>query len=463
MILKINYLRYFKLISFYLSILYFSNVNGQGVKLSGCIKNPNKDKVEIWGPKRFYKVIDLVEGCFSDSLKIEISGEYTFSDGNESTAMYLENGYNLNISLDTKEFDETIIYKGIGEKPNNFFAKYYLYNEQKEISYKLKVSMTEQEYFNRLNEYYKGLFQLIDDSKLDNKKFEVYQKDRFKYEMLNNILGKSGDSYFSNQSIDEINNYVLSTLKTLDFNNDSLYKSSNYFKNCFNNYYKLGLIANNQECINSFDNELTELQRKFITSLIARGISFYSEDNIEANYQALTRIVKDNKELAKYTDLYNKIKSLEKGNPSPSFSNKSIDGDTVSLMDLEGKLVYIDVWATWCGPCKAQFPYLKKLEEEYRGKDVTFVSISIDDPKSEDKWRKMVKDEELKGIQLIAENAWKSSFAQDYVIRGIPRFILLDKKGNIISPFAPQPAIYDDNNKPVSNKEINNLLDEYLN
>ena len=119
--------------------------------------------------------------------------------------------------------------------------------------------------------------------------------------------------------------------------------------------------------------------------------------------------------------------------------------------------------ATWCGPCIAQFPYLIKLEEEYRDKDVAFVSISIDNPKNEDKWRKMVKDKELKGIQLLAENAWSSSFAEDYVIRGIPRFILLDKKGYIISPFAPQPAIYDDNGKPISNKEINNLLDKYLN
>ena len=463
MILKINYLRYFKIISFSFSILFVSNVDAQAVKLSGCIQNPFKDKVEIWGPKRFYKVIDLKDGCFSDSLQIEINGEYTFSDGNESTALYLEHGYDLNITLDTKEFDETITYEGIGEKPNNFFAKYFLYNEQKEVGYKTKGSMTEQEYFNHQSDFYKGLFQLLTDAKLENKKFEDSQKNRFKYEMFNNVLNKSGDSYFNKESNEEISDYLLSTLSTIDFKDTVLYKSNNYFKNCLNNYFKVGIVANNKECIHLFENELTGLQRKIITNLIARGISFYSEDQIEANYQALTRIVKDDKELAKYTELYNKINSLVKGNPSPSFSYKSIDGDTVSLNDLEGKLVYIDVWATWCGPCKAQFPYLKKLEEDYRAMDVAFVSISIDNPKSEDKWRKMVQDKELKGIQLIAENAWKSSFAQDYVIRGIPRFILLDKNGNIISPFAPQPAIYDESGNAISNKEINDLLDEHLN
>ena len=434
----------------------------QVVKFSGCIENPNHKEVTIYGPNRYKKVIKLSEGCFSDTLMVPI-GNYSFSDGNESTALYLEPGYDLKISLNTDQFDETIIYKGIGDKPNNFLAKYYLYNEQKVLGYKTKESMTELEYFNYQSHYFKGLLQLLSDSELANKKFEDSQKNRFKYEMLNNILAKSGNSYFNNLTNNEINDYVLSTLNTIDFKDTSLYKSNNYFKNCLNNYYKVGLVANNKQCMNSFENELTVLQRKKIIDLIARGVSFYSDDQIESNYIALTRIVKDDKVLAKYTDVYNKIKSLSKGSPSPSFRCKSIDGDTVSLNDLEGKLVYIDVWATWCGPCKAQFPYLIKLEEDYRDKDVAFVSISIDNPKSEDKWRKMVKDKELKGIQLLAENAWSSSFAKDYVIRGIPRFILLDKKGYIISPFAPQPAIYDDSGNPISNKEINNLLDEYLN
>lgn len=435
----------------------------QVVKFSGCIKNPNNEEVTIYGPNRFKKVIKLSEGCFSDNLKIETSGEYMFSDGNESTTLYFEKGYDLNITLDTKEFDESIIYKGIGNKPNNFLAKYYLYEEQNVLGYKTKESMTELEYFNYQSDYFKGLYQLLSDTELENKKFEDSQKNRFKYEMLNNILSKSGNSYFNNLTSKKINDYVSSTLNTIDLKDTSLYKSDNYYKNFLNNYYKVGLVANNIQCINSFENELSSIQRETITYQIARGISFYSDDNIDSNYKALTRIVKDDKELAKYTDIYNKIKSLVKGSPSPSFSYKSINGDTVSLKDLVGKLVYIDVWATWCGPCKAQFPFLIKLEEDYRDKDVAFVSISIDNPKDEDKWRKMVKDKELKGIQLLAENAWSSSFAKDYVIRGIPRFILLDKKGYIISPFAPRPATYDDNGNPISNKEIHDLLDKNLN
>ena len=75
-------------------------------------------------------------------------------------------------------------------------------------------------------------------------------------------------------------------------------------------------------------------------------------------------------------------------------------------------------------PCKAQIPYLKELEEKYRTKEVAFVSISIDQLKDSTKWKKMIVDKELKGIQIMADNAWRSTFVKDYIIEGIPRFIL---------------------------------------
>ena len=63
---------------------------------------------------------------------------------------------------------------------------------------------------------------------------------------------------------------------------------------------------------------------------------------------------------------------------APNFNLPNQNGETISLSDLKGKYVYIDVWATWCGPCIAEIPSLKKVEKLYHNKNIEFVSISID-------------------------------------------------------------------------------------
>ena len=132
--------------------------------------------------------------------------------------------------------------------------------------------------------------------------------------------------------------------------------------------------------------------------------------------------------------------SIKKGADSPKFNYPDTNGKNVSLDDFKGKYVYVDVWATWCGPCKGEIPFLKKLDEEYKDKKIVFVSLSIDEMKNKDKWLKMVKDENLQGVQIMADKAWNSDFVKAYNIRGIPRFILIDKEGKILNDNAPRPS-----------------------
>lgn len=128
------------------------------------------------------------------------------------------------------------------------------------------------------------------------------------------------------------------------------------------------------------------------------------------------------------------------GKPSPQFSYKDVNDKVVNLSDFKGKYVYIDVWATWCGPCRQEIPHLEKLEESLKGKKIAFVSLSIDKPSDTDKWKKMVADRHMGGTQVIAENAWESTFVKEYKIESIPRFILLDPKGNIVDFDAKRPS-----------------------
>lgn len=141
------------------------------------------------------------------------------------------------------------------------------------------------------------------------------------------------------------------------------------------------------------------------------------------------------------------------GKPSAVFTGyENHKGGTSSLADFKGKYVYIDVWATWCGPCRKEIPYLKQVEEQYHDKNIVFVSISVDKEKDHGKWKSMVKKEELGGVQLIADKDWKSDFIMAYGIRSIPRFILIDPQGKIVRSDAPRP----------SDPKLKKLLDKLL-
>ncbi|MGG7035718.1 MAG: TlpA family protein disulfide reductase [Flavobacterium sp.] len=136
----------------------------------------------------------------------------------------------------------------------------------------------------------------------------------------------------------------------------------------------------------------------------------------------------------------------------PTFTFDNYKGGKSKLEDFKGKYVYIDLWATWCGYCLKELPHLKKVVEKYQGKNVVFVSISEDYPKDVMKWKKMIKDKEMGGEQLIADKDTQTHLDSFFKIRGIPRFIILDPNGKIVDADAPRP----------SDSELSVLLDSLL-
>ena len=176
----------------------------------------------------------------------------------------------------------------------------------------------------------------------------------------------------------------------------------------------------------------------------------YAKD-LDTFYDTFMAIATNEDQKKVITEKYKELQALNPGNPSPKFVDyENYAGGTMSLDDLKGKYVYVDVWATWCGPCKREIPFLKEVEKQYHDKNIAFVSVSIDRRQDHEAWKAMVEDKELGGIQLFADNDWKSQFVTDYKIQGIPRFILIDPEGNIVDAAAPRP----------SNPELINLFEE---
>jgi thiol-disulfide isomerase/thioredoxin len=157
-----------------------------------------------------------------------------------------------------------------------------------------------------------------------------------------------------------------------------------------------------------------------------------------------------------FESAFAKNQVMGKGKISPKFENYvDYKGGKKSLDSFKGKYVYIDVWATWCGPCIQQIPYLKEMKNLYKNKNIVFLGISTDEntrsggswEAAEQKWRDFVTNYELGDVQLWAGKDF--SFQQSYEINGIPRFILIDPDGKIVDAEAPRP----------SDPNLKNLLD----
>ena len=461
---KINFHKFLTILTtlvltYFLNVIYSQDLSSY-VKLYGEITNPNSDKIIIRG-NGYSKVIKVnSNGAFDDTLAVK-EGNFNFNDTRESTALYLAPGYHLEISFDGKEFDETLKYSGIGERPNNFNASYFLFNEKNNLDSDTYKKIENQEYFDYELKTYESTIKLLYESEIENEKFLKDQADKFRFKMLNNLITKLGDDYFTGKTEGIITQFIDREVSQIDFKDSVMFTSNNGYRYFLSSYFVSGLSSGDLKTLELYNEDLMEMQKKSILNTLKRGISFYNMEKLDVYYQTIVKLAPNDKGFDRMKKKYDRIKNLKKGSPSPSFNYPDTSGENISLESLKGKLVYVDVWATWCGPCKAQIPFLKQLEEKYREEEIAFVSLSIDKLKNISKWKDMIVDKELKGIQIIADKAWRSKFVTDYIIEGIPRFILIDKDGNLMDPMAPRPAVYKEGEMQL-NEEIQKIFDENI-
>lgn len=229
----------------------------------------------------------------------------------------------------------------------------------------------------------------------------------------------------------------------IDYDNAEEFRTIDTYRDLVRSkFYTIINNPNDAENIKKFISEVNALKSDNIRADLAKGTFQLISPNSTVNkeiFDFINKNVTDEKVKEAAKKAYDVATKLTSGSPSPKFSNyENFNGGTTSLDDFKGKVTYIDIWATWCLPCRGEIPALKELEKKFHGKDVAFVSISIDQNK--DEWKEFVKSEDLKGVQLFAENAFESQFIQDYGIRQIPTFIIIDKEGKIVNADAPRPS-----------------------
>lgn len=184
-----------------------------------------------------------------------------------------------------------------------------------------------------------------------------------------------------------------------------------------------------------------ELKEKFISDNNSNILGLYELYELSKNpdnYLSVSKIFLDIPESSKSFKLYNEIeknlkilKSITPGNRAVDFNFKTLEGKDVNLDYFKGKVLMIDFWASWCGPCCAELPHVKELYEKYHNQGFEVLGVSLDSKK--DKWLSAIEKFKLNWHNYSDLNKWNSAFAKKYFVRGIPYNVVIDQNGNIVA------------------------------
>lgn len=176
-----------------------------------------------------------------------------------------------------------------------------------------------------------------------------------------------------------------------------------------------------------------------LARVFIEGITNGKPDNILPYYDDLQK-TNPPAELLKITDVYyQRAAKMARGTAASDFTAQDSTGKTVTLADFKGKVVYLDFWATWCGPCRKEMPHSKELVKKYKdNKDIVFLYTSVD--KDKNAWLKFLNDNEkgFGGTHIWAGT--NKSINEAYQISGIPRFVIIDRNGKLYDGNARRPS-----------------------
>ncbi len=116
---------------------------------------------------------------------------------------------------------------------------------------------------------------------------------------------------------------------------------------------------------------------------------------------------------------------------APEISLPGVNDSPISLSSFKGKVVLIDFWASWCGPCRATIPSVIQLYDKYKGNGFEVLGVSIDSKKKD--WIKAIEQDKIKYPQVNDKAGWYSKTAEAYGVNAIPNTFLLDKTGKIVA------------------------------
>lgn len=429
----------------------------KGATLTGTVQNLSSGFFILGGP-----------GGAKDSIRPDANGSFTYAipDLAKSSNYYilagkqdympfnLAPGMKLRISFDANAFKTSLKFAGTGADINNYLVTKSIKSGSVNYDvYKLEANQFRVKQDSILTAQKAGLSSAKKDDA--SNPFWVTEEADILYGWANNLeMFESYHGYFAQIEGYKAPDDFFSFEKELDINRPD-YVNSTAFKGYVSSMVDKAAtgkidalkMADSTKTVNASEIRMEtaievikdqKVLDHFLYEDISGRVQWEEIADVQESIDFFLNRCKDTSLVNKLNATVAEWKLLGEGQPAFDFTGRDAQGNPVKLSDFRGKLVYVDVWATWCGPCKYEIPYLDTLETDYHGKNIVFISYSIDE--DHEAWLKFVPEHKLQGVQIIGEKAWESALCKKYKIMGVPTFMLFDTEGRIVSVKMTRPS-----------------------
>lgn len=354
----------------------------------------------------FEKSIPLAgNGTFTDTIRISHAGTYQVN----GIDVYLDKGYRLNMEYSLNGQIQTTKFTGEGEGTlfNNYLIKSKKqYQKIMGADIETFYTLDKAAFKAKLIKMLQGCQKFLDSVPDVPAELEEKEKRNIMYTVM--TFAEGYNSIPSNNQKIDAGDYqtMFREFEPIQYTNEEDLRYSSYYSGLIRRHYdsvsvklvKKAGISTEQADFKTISAIPSEAMRNTLTYIKASG-NMATSANMKGYYAQFMKLNTNDHQRKKITEVYTNFKRTFPGEPSPEFADyENHAGGKISLNDLRGTYLYIDVWATWCGPCIEEIPFLKKVEQQYGDKNIRFVSISVDKEKDHEKWRRMVNDKNLGGM-----------------------------------------------------------------
>ena len=454
-----------KKLLFLLVVVFTASCNQSKVNeatISGTVSNPTDTIVEVF----YYKDMvanqtEMVQAILDENNSFSVTlplveGKPVFvSHPQRTLRLFLVPGADINIQFDAINPDQVPVIEGKKALESQFMVAYYKDMENK---YNRGIILNQlgntpaDEFLARMDSAYQEKMEYLEGfegfKKLD-KGFTDLMRTRFLYEKYGLLLDyPMAFAYFNPEAGDPVmpegyfdfmddenlfNDQYLNSTAYLNFASSFMSRKMEEQTGLLDDvpYYERQYLAA-REALTGKTREILMAQ-----SMISM-LNFGDFDRAQELYANFSEMV-DSPEVKEVVEAeYQKVLALSPSQPAPAFTLTDIEGNQVSLSDFVGKVVYLDFWASWCGPCMREVPFAKELKQRMDGEeDLIYLYISVDT--DEQAWRNTVAEKEISGIHVNVPG-FDHQVPASYNLKGVPTFYLIGRDGKIFDNRPPRPS-----------------------